>query len=139
LSRSFSQTAEFTCPQCKKDFQAEIWLTVDAGERPDLMERIRNNSIHTLRCDNCGHENAVDAPLLIHLPEKEQLFFVPAQGTDAEQDQEIAEALLGQLVQSYDSVPDYFRETKLAPRDLLPVLLDSDDLQALSEHMNVSH
>ncbi|MBK8798190.1 MAG: hypothetical protein IPM07_18510 [Anaerolineales bacterium] len=38
---STAQTAELTCPQCGRAFAAEIWLIVDAGERPDLLARAR--------------------------------------------------------------------------------------------------
>lgn len=39
MPNSFSQTIELTCPRCGADFQAELWLIVDAAERPDLLEK----------------------------------------------------------------------------------------------------
>ncbi|MGQ9928664.1 MAG: CpXC domain-containing protein, partial [Chloroflexaceae bacterium] len=68
MSPSLSQTASLTCPQCGQEFQAEIWLIVDAAERPDLLERVKRGTLHTLTCPHCGHRGQVDAPLLLYLP-----------------------------------------------------------------------
>jgi len=64
MPHSFSQTASLTCPQCGRAFSAEVWLIVDADERPDLLARIRAGTLHDVTCPHCGHQGQVDAPLL---------------------------------------------------------------------------
>ncbi len=68
MPHSFSQTASLTCPQCGRAFSAEVWLIVDADERPDLAERIRAGTLHDVTCPHCGHQGQVDAPLLLLTP-----------------------------------------------------------------------
>jgi predicted RNA-binding Zn-ribbon protein involved in translation (DUF1610 family) len=59
MPHSFSQTASLTCPQCGRAFSAEVWLIVDADERPDLLARIRAGTLHDLTCPHCGHQGNV--------------------------------------------------------------------------------
>ena len=68
MPHSFFQTASLTCPQCGRAFSAEVWLIVDTVERPDLLARIRDGTLHTFPCPGCGHEEQVDAPLLLYTP-----------------------------------------------------------------------
>ena len=51
---SFAQQADATCPACNHAFQADVWLVVDADERPDLVERLRGGSLHAIACPQCG-------------------------------------------------------------------------------------
>jgi len=67
MPHSFSQTASLTCPQCGRPFSAEVWLIVDADERPDLAERIRDGTLHDVTCPHCGHQGEVDVPLVVVL------------------------------------------------------------------------
>ena len=60
MAISFSQTASLTCPQCNTPFNADIWLIVDAGERPDLAAHCRGSSIHVVTCSN-GHNGMIGA------------------------------------------------------------------------------
>ncbi|EFO82062.1 hypothetical protein OSCT_0061 [Oscillochloris trichoides DG-6] len=96
---SFSQTTDATCPQCSHTFPYAVWLIVAAAERPDLLERIRAGTIHTVTCPQCAHTFAgIDAPLLIFHPNASPpILFSPAQQTTNEQDQQQATGLLGLL------------------------------------------
>ena len=40
MARSYAETTTLNCPNRSRLFQAEIWLTVDTTERPDLAARI---------------------------------------------------------------------------------------------------
>jgi len=97
---SFAQTASLTCPQCAKTFQAQVWLVVDAAARPDLYEKVVQETVHVIPCPQCGRPGDLDAPLLIYRPGQDPaLLFSPAQGTSQEQDREQAGGLLGLLRQ----------------------------------------
>ena len=43
---SYAQTASMTCPACGHGFEFDVWLIVDTARRPDLVERIRNRTLH---------------------------------------------------------------------------------------------
>jgi len=69
---SYSQPTDLQCPQCHTLFCVEMWLIVDAGERPDLAARCRDGSIFVATCPN-GHSSALGALLLYHDRTREQL------------------------------------------------------------------
>ncbi len=107
MPHSFQETAELDCPRCGTRIRAELWLIVDAAERPDLLEQVRQGRLHELTCPNCGPVGQADAPLLLYTPSPSKgegrggglppFLFSPAQSTTAEQDQEHARALLTRL------------------------------------------
>lgn len=68
MSHSFQQTAEFDCPHCGQHLRAEIWLIVDAAERPDLLEKAKQAHLHEIACPKCGPLGHADAPLLLYFP-----------------------------------------------------------------------
>ena len=37
MANSFAERPTLTCPQCGQSFTPEIWLIIDAVERPDLL------------------------------------------------------------------------------------------------------
>ncbi|MBK9232358.1 MAG: hypothetical protein IPO15_16300 [Anaerolineae bacterium] len=95
---SVAQSITLTCPACRRPFPAEVWLIVDTAERPDLLARIRNGSLHAIPCPHCRQAGAVDAPLLLYRPSQTPpILFSPAAQTTTEQDQEHARGLLGLL------------------------------------------
>ncbi len=95
MAHSFAQSPSLQCPQCGAAFDPEIWLIIDAAERPELLARAADGSIHAVACPN-GHAGEVDAPLLLYRPgETPPLVFSPAQQTTAEQDREIAGGIGG--------------------------------------------
>ncbi|MCB9137703.1 MAG: tetratricopeptide repeat protein [Caldilineaceae bacterium] len=138
MDASFSQNAQLTCPNCRRAFDAEIWLIVDAGARPDLMERIRAGALHDIPCPHCGEAGQIDAPLLLYRPGNEpRLVFSPAQATTAEQDREQASGLAGALAQQLgDAWQDaWLEELLVLPRPLLAAALSDDPEAALAGMM----
>jgi tetratricopeptide (TPR) repeat protein len=140
---SLSQTLDLTCGQCGRALAFELWLIVDAGERPDLLDRARAGDLHTVTCPICGPQGAIDAPLLLYLPDHDPatgqppLIFSPAAQTTAEQDQQMAAGLLRELAAR---LGDAWQEAWLAQvasvrRDLLPVALSDDPAAAMREHL----
>lgn len=98
MTRSYAQVAELTCSHCGQTFSFDVWLIVDAAERPDLVEAIMAETLHTVRCPHCGTEHPLDAPLLFHDGALETLIFAKQEQTDAEQDREAAQRLGQQLI-----------------------------------------
>lgn len=66
---SYAQSVALTCSSCGRGFDFAIWLIVDTAERPDLLDRIRNETLHAIVCPHCQAElGHADAPLLIYTP-----------------------------------------------------------------------
>ncbi len=131
---SYAERPTLTCPACQRAFAADVYLIVALDERPDLADRIRAGTLHTIPCPACGREIELDAPLLLYHPGgATALSFSPAQNTSSAQDQEHAAGLLGHL---QASLGDAWQDAWLAeglpgiPRQLLPTVLDGGDPQA---------
>lgn len=134
---SYAQTTQLTCTQCGRDFTAQVWLILDAAERPDLVQRAREGTLHDAPCSHCGHQGQVDAPLLIYRPDAEpRLIFSSAQQTTAEQDREQAGGLLGLLAQALGPAWDdaWLETIATVPRNMLPVAL-TDDPEAMLQQL----
>ncbi len=83
MPNSYAQKINLTCPQCDQDFIADAYIVVDIDERPDLLEKILNETLHDIHCTHCTYHNLVDAPLLIYRPDQDPtLLFSPTPGTN---------------------------------------------------------
>ena len=136
MPTSSSQTATLTCPDCGHTFDAQIWLIVDAAERPDLLDRARTGTLLDIPCPHCGHTGQVDAPLLIFLPDDEpHLTFSPAEQTTAEQNMEQANSLLGLLHQRLGPAwrDEWMQSVATVPHHMLPAVLGDDPEAAMRE------
>jgi tetratricopeptide (TPR) repeat protein len=140
---SLSEPLDLTCGQCGRTLAFELWLIVDADERPDLLARA--GALHTVSCSVCGPQGEVDAPLLLYLPDHNSatgqppLIFSPAEQTSAEQDQQMAVGLLQELARRLGAAwqDDWLAQVASVRRELLPVAL-SDDPAAMREHLTQS-
>ncbi len=125
MPASYAEQASLTCSDCGHTFTADIWLIVDASERPDLVARAREGTLHRVTCPRCGHAWDVDVPLLIFTPpdlgvNRPPVLFSPAQQTSAEQDQEHAAALVTRL---RDALGERWRDEWLDQALVMPRLL----------------
>ena len=126
MSHSFAQKQTLSCSRCSQEYTAEIWLIVDIQDCPDLVERIKSNSLHWLRCPKCGEETGLDAPLLLFFQlEEPHLVFSPQESTNREEDQKILGWLLGQLSQGLGSAwqDEWLDNMVLLPKEALSILL----------------
>ena len=137
MTTSLSQRHPLTCPDCGLDFDFELWRVIDVEQRPDLLARVRDGSLHVATCPN-GHTTLVDAPLLLYRPSADPaLLFSPAQQTTTEQDQEQAQSLVAWL---RDALGDAWQAAWLGdglravPRPLLGTALD-EGVEAAMQQM----
>ena len=141
MSHSYAERLDVTCPHCDQDFHPDLYLIVDAGERPDLLERTREGTLQDLSCSHCHQAvGQPDAPLLFYRPgEDPPLLFSPAQRTTEEQNQQHVVGLVGRL---RESMGDDWREEWVAeglsgvPRHLLSAALSDDPEGALRQQMD---
>ena len=65
---SLAQTTPVQCANCTRRFDAELYVIVESAERPDLIQRIRDDILHCSQCPHCGTVLEFGLPLLIHRP-----------------------------------------------------------------------
>ncbi|MBZ0299041.1 MAG: tetratricopeptide repeat protein, partial [Anaerolineae bacterium] len=136
MSNSFSQKLQLTCPQTNQPFEYEVWLIIDRDERPDLIEKVKADTLHTVISPYTGDElGGVDAPLLVFQPNHTPpLLFSPAQQTIQEQDQQQATGLIHQLQQNLGvKWQEAWLQNGLTgvERRMLPVALSDDPAEEL--------
>ncbi len=134
MPSSFSQKAKLKCPQCQVDFTADVWMIVDAGERPDLAARCSDGSIHVVTCPN-GHSGLLAAPLLYHNRPKKQLILGIPPGMERQEVQEVAQQLIGRLRQNLLILPgsEYLDRPQVVPFDLVPAAIAGKLEEALAQ------
>jgi hypothetical protein len=83
MTISYCDAAPATCPACGREFPSELWLVLDAEERPDLVAALRSGRLNELVCPHCGHRDSAGAPLLFHdRPGKALIFAGPEATSD---------------------------------------------------------
>jgi hypothetical protein len=63
---SYAEPVPLTCPRCQTAFTNDTFIIVDGVERPDLVARILDDTLHDARCPRCDQMGRVPAPLLYH-------------------------------------------------------------------------
>lgn len=132
MSHSYAQAVQITCSNCGDAFSADVWLIIDAEERPDLMAQVSSDTLNIVTCPHCGYEGQVDTPLLIYQPHAEpHLIFYPAEETSEEEDVEQSEDLLARLAESLGNAwrEEWVDEMEVMPDPLLSQIL-GDDIEA---------
>ncbi len=131
---SHAETAALPCRACGVVYESQVWIIVDAAERPDLLARVRAGALHDTTCPGCGHTATINAPLLLYRPgAAPALLFSPARGNTREQDEEQAQALVGMY---REAMGNEWRDEWLArgltgvAREALPALLNDDPATA---------
>ena len=95
---SRTETVRLTCPSRGHEFEARVWRLVDSTERPDLAERAREGQLNLVTCPECDWQGHWDGHLLYHDRELERLLLAVPLETTAEEDEESARHLLGELL-----------------------------------------
>jgi len=138
MSRSYSETTTIKCPGCRQKMSVEIWRIVDTQERPDLLDRIRKKEIHAVVCGNCGHKGRINAPLLINVPEREELFFVRAEKTSEKENRNTRDLLVKKLAASFEELPEYLDTVEILHRDELPEVFRKSDERPVQKRVSSS-
>jgi hypothetical protein len=65
MDSSVSSSVTLSCPRCGTQWEADVWVVVDETERPDLVKRIREHTLHGANCPYCDQSKEISAPLLV--------------------------------------------------------------------------
>jgi CHAT domain-containing protein/exonuclease VII small subunit len=118
MPNSYYETVEFDCLKCFQQFEAEIWLIVDTHERPDLVEKIRQESLHEVSCPRCGPIGQKDSALLIFRYDAEpHILFSPSQDGTQELNEHTAHEL---VIHLHDSLGTDWQDSWVS--DGLPIV-----------------
>jgi CpXC protein len=63
---SLPQYPDTACVRCRSMYKPELYVIVDAEERPDLVQRIKDDIIHCAFCPHCGVVMNFGLPLLVY-------------------------------------------------------------------------
>jgi len=99
---SYREQAQLTCPHCGGDFDAEVWLIVDADEEPEAAAALRREELNLVECPHCGARGPAGAPLLYHDARARRVIFTPAPGSTDHEIRDQARDLHALLVGSID-------------------------------------
>ena len=83
---SFSPDVPARCTACGESFNPELYVIVNASERPDLMELIKRDIIHCAICPHCNVIMTFGMPLLVHRPDETvRIIYSPVPGASESQ------------------------------------------------------
>ena len=133
---SGAQQVAIKCPACGTRANQQMWLVVDAADRPDLIEKLRHGGLRTFLCGKCGRPVTTTTSLLVDSRRRSPLLFAvdPAADANLTREQFFASAIIhhGRSAGTGDwTIP----HATPIPHDLLAVAVDrdvDDDIAAYS-------
>ena len=100
MSISYSEHSTLTCPSCHKPFEAELWVLIDAAERPELAQQVQDGSLNAVACPHCTYQRTADVPLLLHDPAHRRVYFAAPSSVEEHIWRDQAHELLYRLIES---------------------------------------
>ena len=82
MPNSYSAEIDYSCESCGKETTVQTWLIIDAAEKPDLIEQVKNETLHKLDCPGCGEPIPLDPPLLLYFLGDEPRFLYASRQQD---------------------------------------------------------
>jgi hypothetical protein len=124
---SLPQYPPTRCISCSASYAPELYVIVDANERPDLVQGIKDDIIHCVICPHCGVVMTFGMPLLVYRSgEPVPVLYSPVPIATPQQRDEHAEMLISAL--SRQLGPDWddrlSRGVYVVERDQLPEVVD---------------
>ncbi len=63
---AISTRRPLACPRCGGVFESAVIIVIPLRERPDLIDRLIDDDLHTFACPRCGQAVSISAPILLH-------------------------------------------------------------------------
>ena len=100
MPNSKVQESDYTCYACGEITSVQSWFIIDASERPDLIEKVKDETIWEVMCASCGEAIYSDLPLLLYFPEDEPRFLFSSRMRDGSGYPEfLIESMFNELVE----------------------------------------
>ncbi len=81
---SNSQTIKYKCPYCQKEFDIEIYNTVNVRQDPDLKDRCKSGDIFQHSCPHCHSDFMIQNPLLYEDQDHQFVILVSSEDTGSQ-------------------------------------------------------
>jgi hypothetical protein len=76
------------CPACKARTEHPAWVVVDAEDRPDVIDELRQGRLRSFDCPRCGRSTATNTSLLLDTRRRSPLLFAPDPKADEQRSRE---------------------------------------------------
>jgi CHAT domain-containing protein/tetratricopeptide (TPR) repeat protein len=131
---SHARNFDVRCPHCDETFQAEVWFIVDTQERPDLVARCVEGTLHTFLCPK-GDTVRIGTSVLVVDRSQRRVLFCARDGMPPEIQEKEVESLVRQLHEGDGGCAgDGLDRVEKIPRRLLGMALKgktAEDLECL--------
>ncbi len=77
---SLREHTALVCPNCGGNFEAEVWVLLDAQEQPEQVAALRQHTLNCVTCPHCAYTAPAAAPLLFHDSTTPCVIFAPTPG-----------------------------------------------------------
>jgi hypothetical protein len=88
------------CPRCRQPVVVDVEQLFDASSDPQAKQRLLSGNYNLIRCQNCGYEGNMAAPLVYHDADKELLltYFPPELGLPVNEQERLVGPMINQVV-----------------------------------------
>jgi len=77
---SIHENQTINCPKCANEQNAEIWSSINVSLNPEGRNKLFDGEINRFKCEDCGYEALIPAPLLYHDPDRKfAVHYFPAE------------------------------------------------------------
>ncbi len=89
-----------SCPRCRQPVVVDVEQLFDASSDPQAKQRLLSGNYNLIRCQNCGYEGNMAAPLVYHDADKELLltYFPPELGLPVNEQERLIGPMINQVV-----------------------------------------
>lgn len=89
-----------SCPRCRQPVVVDMEQLFDASSDPQAKQRLLSGNYNLIRCQNCGYEGNMAAPLVYHDVDKELLltYFPPELGLPVNEQERLIGPMINQVV-----------------------------------------
>ena len=133
---SNSETIKYTCPYCGKEFDVEIYNTVNVSQDPDLKERCMSGDIFRHSCPHCHSDFMIQNPLLYE--DTEHRFIIWVSAKELGDLSSFAKPLIAVELAKYDSFIDFLDSRKGKAEDVTSIdyVYTKDDVMKIDIRMD---
>lgn len=101
---SVQKTYSIRCPQCGHKQNVELYDSINVSHQPELKNRLFENRLNRIKCEDCAANFRIDKPLLYHDPDRNILIhWMPDHAVSRD---EILDEFDKSMDELHDALPD---------------------------------